>query len=58
MDLAGSGEPILADFYLKLFDEIKKDREVIDMSNKEITKWKDTIQEDNTIRLVLQKRIY
>ena len=49
LDLAGPGEPILADFYVKLFNEIEKDRNIINLSNKEITKWTDTIQEDNTI---------
>ena len=49
MDLAGPGEPILADFYMKLFDEIEKDRNVINLPKSEITKWTDTMQEDNNI---------
>ena len=49
MDLAGPGEPILADFYIKLFDEIEKDRNVINLPKSAITKWTDTMQEKNNI---------
>ena len=49
LDLAGPGEPILADFYLKLFNEIKQDKLVINLPEKEITKWTDTMHEDNNI---------
>ena len=49
LDMAGSGQPILAEFYLKLFDEIEKDRKIINISTKEITHWTDKIQEENII---------
>lgn len=49
LELSESGEPIVADFYIKLFDEIEKDRNVINLSQKEITKWTDTIQENNLL---------
>ena len=49
LDLAGPDEPILAEFYVNIFKEIEKDRDIINLSNKEITKWTDTIQEDNTL---------
>jgi hypothetical protein len=49
LDLSGAGEPIIADFYYKMFKEIEKDRKIINLSNKEITKWTDTIKEETTI---------
>ena len=49
LELSESGEPIVADFYIKLFEEIEKDRNVINLSQKEITKWTDTIREDNLL---------
>ena len=52
LDLAGSGEIILAEFYVKLFDEIEKDKKILNISNKEITKWEDTMQEHNKLMQV------
>ena len=49
MEMAGSGEPILADFYMKLFDEIEKDRNIINLPQNDIDKWKDKNQEENKI---------
>ena len=49
LEMAGSGQPILAEFYLKLFDEIEKDRHIINVSSKEITHWTDKLQEENII---------
>ena len=49
LDLAGSGEPILAEFYINIIDKINNDRNIINLSNNDITKWKDTMTEDNTL---------
>jgi hypothetical protein len=49
LELSESGEPIVADFYMKLFDEIEKDRNIINLSEKEIAKWADSIEENNIL---------
>jgi hypothetical protein len=49
IDLAKSNEPIIAEFYLKMFQEIEKDRKIINLSENSFVKWKDTIQEEKNI---------
>jgi len=48
-DLSEEGEPIISDFYIKLFEEIEKDRDVINLSEKEKEKWSSEVQHNNDV---------
>ena len=49
LDLAGSGEPVVAEFYLKMIEKIELEKKIINMSEKDFDKWKDTLQEKSTL---------
>ena len=49
LEISKSNEPIISDFYLSMFKEIENDKNIINLSNKDITKWKDTITEEKNI---------
>jgi hypothetical protein len=45
LDVAGRDDYLIADFIRNLFKKIEKDRDTLNLSKKEITKWKDSNQE-------------
>lgn len=48
-DISGANEPIFADFIDKLFEKIQKDRNILNTSSKDMTKWKDSKAEDRVL---------
>jgi len=55
LDIAGAGEPIFAEFITKIFDNIEKDRQVLNVPKKEMTRWEDTRTEE---RVLMWARYY
>ena len=49
LDISREGEPIIADFIRNIFDIIKRDREILNISEFSMQKWKDTIKEQRIL---------
>lgn len=49
LEISKSNESIISEFYLSMFKEIENKKKIINLSNKDITKWKDTITEQKNI---------